>query len=426
MSQLFENKSTQLFGLYGTPEESFIAEINSTGEKLNKQKIIALAKANGVNADETQIKELYEVAIMRALKNRLTNDIFENYQTAREIYNNQVNFAHRTSNSVLLQQYSTPLPLAYLAGAYIKSQKLTAAYFEPSAGNGLLTVALLAEYTVVNEIDRNRRANLTKYGNFIKVYNLDGSKPFPAESNRVFDGIVTNPPFGRWDTEKIGGYPIKKLEHIMSIRALDTMKNSGRAAIIIGGHTEWDKYDRVENGANRYFLSYLYHYYHVDDVINIDGQMYRKQGTTFPIRLILINGRKNTPDGTAPLKTDYDRTVRTFDELWERMAGYFDNKGTRLSTLERQMQTAIAEMEKEMGVGRLNGTKKSIPKYLTKPLSAYTFVENGTDLTDWRAGADEISERIKQRRNFGLEIPYYYYTRLSKLLDKIEAERDLH
>jgi len=44
----------------------------------------------------------------------LTSDIYKNYQTALEIYGNQVNFAHRTSNSVSLQQYSTPLPLAYI------------------------------------------------------------------------------------------------------------------------------------------------------------------------------------------------------------------------------------------------------------------------------------------------------------------------
>ena len=354
MSRLFENNNL-LFGLNGTPEENFIAEISRTNEKLNKQKIIALAKANGVDADETQIKELYEVAIMKALKNRLTNDIYENYQVAREIYDNQVNFAHRTSNSVLLQQYSTPLPLSYLAGAYVKhrADNHTRGFiFEPSAGNGLLTVAFnnyeCSQRVCVNEIDKNRRYNLQKFGNYKTVTNLDASKPFPNEYKKIYLGIITNPPFGRWDTEKIGGYPIAKLEFIMAIRALDTMKDNGRAAIIIGGHTEWDKYNRVENGANRYFLSYLYHYYNVDDVINIDGQMYRKQGTTFPIRLILISGRKSTPDGTAPLKTDYDYTVRTFEELWKRMTGYFENKDTRLSNLEKQMQAAIAEMEKEM------------------------------------------------------------------------------
>ena len=224
----------------------------------------------------------------------MTDNIFQNYQFACQIYEKQVNFAHRTSNSVSLQQYSTPLPLAYLAGAYVAhNQNNSAIYFEPSAGNGLLTVALPSEQTVVNEIDRNRRKNLEIFGNYYSVMNEDASKKILDVP--VFNGIITNPPFARWDTEKIGGYPISKLEHIMAIRALDTMKDRGRAAIIIGGHTEWDKYNRVENGANRYFLSYLYHFYNVDDVINIDGKMYAKQGTTFPIRLILINGEKILP-----------------------------------------------------------------------------------------------------------------------------------
>ena len=347
MDRLFEN-SNSLFGLNSTPEENFIAEINRAEIKLNKKKIIEIAHENSIKADETQIKELYEVAIMQAFKKRLTSDVYENYQTALEIYTNQVNFAHRTSNSVLLQQYSTPLPLSYLAGAYVvHKQYASAMYFEPSAGNGLLTVALPSQNTIVNEIDRNRRKNLETFGNYYNVLNEDASKKIldcPA-----FNGIITNPPFGRWDTEKIGGYPIQKLEHIMAIRALDTMKDRGRAAIIIGGHTEWDNYNRVENGANRYFLSYLHHYYNVDDVINIDGKMYAKQGTTFPIRLILINGRKAVPDGTAPLKTAYDKTVRSFEELYERISSLLSLKYRKsLTEMEREMEIAIAEMEKEM------------------------------------------------------------------------------
>jgi hypothetical protein len=144
----------------------------------------------------------------------------------------------------------------------------------------------------------------------------------------------------------------------MTIHALDTMKDSGRAAIIVGGHTEWDEYGRVRNGADRYFLSYLYHYYNVEDVINIKGDMYSKQGTRFPIRLILINGRKATPDGTAPLKTVDDWTVNNWTELWNRTSHYITLKGEttltemrRLAKAEKLALQMIAEMEKEMGLG---------------------------------------------------------------------------
>ena len=94
------------------------------------------------------------------------------------------------------------------------------------------------------------------------------------------------------------------------------MRNSGHAAIIIGGHTEWDEYGRIKSGKNRIFLSYLYSHYNVIDVININGELYRKQGTTYPIRLILIAGRKSEPNGYAPLYNEkHDVIIDSFEKL---------------------------------------------------------------------------------------------------------------
>lgn len=349
MSSLFDDRNTlfpeasSLGTAHNTPEERFISAVAenalSNSWITRSVKLYEKAKSYGVQADTTQIKELYEVGIMRALKSRLTADVHENYQTAQKIYENQVAINQRTSNSIMLQQYSTPLPLAYLAGAYVAhEQKQNVQYFEPSAGNGLLTVALPSKNTWVNEIDRNRRNNLETYGNFAIVYSRDTSKSNQFAS-RMFAGIITNPPFGSWDTETVSGYKITKLEHIMSIRALDTMQDTGRAAIIIGGHTEWDTYNKVKGRQDISFFCYLHKHYNVEDTINIDGKLYGKQGTTFPIRLILINGRKTTPQGTAPLKTESDKTVKSFSELWERMAYYFDNTPDR----ERRLRLAKAK-----------------------------------------------------------------------------------
>lgn len=355
-----DNNNCYLFG----NETDFVTEVYAElglGKEHNKRKVLALAKIYGIE-DETVIKELYETAVFNYLKVMYTyDDVRNDYYTTVEMYNRQMTLSHRTSNSILLQQYSTPAPIAYLAGAYIrKTTTEHSLFFEPSAGNGLLTLALPELQTIVNEIDKNRYSNLKQFHNFRKISNIDASKPISHENK--FDGIVTNPPFGKITTEKISGYNISKLEHIMSIRALDTMKNSGRASIIVGGHTEWDQYGRVQMGSNRIFLSYLYHYYNVEDIINISGSMYSKQGTTFPIRLILINGRKITPNGTAPLKTDKDITVKSFDELWQRMSVYFDKKkrpgNERLRLLEIEMEKEIAIMEMENGLNGISSFKK--------------------------------------------------------------------
>jgi hypothetical protein len=99
------------------------------------------------------------------------------------------------------------------------------------------------------------------------------------------------------------------------------MNDNGKAAIIIGGHTRWDDKGRIQAGKQRIFFNYLYSRYNVVDVINIDGhKLYSRQGTSFDVRLILINGRKQSPSGAAlvfnPTK---DVEVKTFDELFERV-----------------------------------------------------------------------------------------------------------
>jgi len=339
-------------------EKKIVNQIKSdlqSGVCHDKRKVLKIASNAGLQ-DETLIKELYETAVMLYLKSIYTENISDNYNKTVEIYHRQMSLNTRTSNSVMLQQYSTPAPIAYLAGAYVAHNQANAQYFEPSAGNGLLTLALIEKQTTVNEIDRNRRHNLEKFHNYSKVTNEDASKPFSYSLK--FDGIITNPPFGKAETRKFGGYKIGKLEHQMTIYALDAMKSGGRAAIIIGGHTEWNKYGQVERGANLYFLSYLNHFYNVEDTINIDGKLYGKQGTTFPIRLILINGRKSSPEGTAPLKTEYDKTVKSFDELFERINSLLSLRSLKplksLETIEKEMKQAIAQMERELGLTGFN------------------------------------------------------------------------
>jgi hypothetical protein len=80
---------------------------------------------------------------------------------------------------------------------------------------------------------------------------------------------------------------------------------------------------RLRQGKNATFIQSLYHDYKIRDIISIDGSLYYKQGTTFDIRLILTEGRTDTP-AYAPLSHTIDtQPVKTFDELWGRvMAEY--------------------------------------------------------------------------------------------------------
>lgn len=306
---------------------NFISAIRTelATDKPNKKAVEKLAAEYGINR-LSEIKELSELAIVLEARKIAENSVLSSYEKYNEIvalYKKQFILSLRTSLSMILQQYSTPAPISYLASLYVAANNNSAAdmFFEPSAGNGLLTIALPYKQTIVNEIDEIRHDNLQRQP-FAKVTKTDATLPF-VDYYKKFAGIVTNPPFGKLDNEvEFEGFPIKNLEHLMALRALDTMKDAGKAAIIIGGHTNWDEKGRIQAGKNRIFLNYLYSRYNVADVILIDGSLYSRQGTSFDIRLILIDGRKPKPEGFAPLKDNIlYKVVDNYDELYDRVFG---------------------------------------------------------------------------------------------------------
>ena len=318
-----------LLGLDGlnNKEEQFVAAIEydlTTKKSHNKTSVEKLAASFGIT-DKNEVKELTELAIVNRARLLAHSEgtTKERFNRIVELYHSQVNLSHRTSQSILLQQYSTPAPIGYLAGVFCEIDKLQfngGFAFEPSAGNGLLTIAAKPERVYVNELDGFRNRNLKTQG-FANVWQRDATKTF-FDVQRTFMAVMTNPPFGKMETEVMfDTFPIKPLEHVMALRALDCMMDEGKAAIIIGGHTTWDDKGRITAGKNRIFFNYLYSRYHVADVININGaKLYSRQGTSFDVRLILINGRKQTASGAAPVyNPDKDCEVKTFDELFERI-----------------------------------------------------------------------------------------------------------
>ncbi len=309
-----------------TPNElQFVDAVMSEIErktKHNKKSIEKLAQ-NYKLTNPNQIKELTELAIVKSARQSVARNSDDRtaYDEIVELYKNQVNLSQRTSHSMLLQQYSTPAPIAFLAGLFIRKQG--GDYFEPSAGNGLLTIALPYPQTTVNEIDDIRLQNLNNQP-FAEILSQNATLPFP-DFYKKFDGIVTNPPFGTLDEPiMFDGFKINTLDHLMALRALDCMKDDGKAAIIIGGHTTWDEHGRIQAGKNRIFFNYLYAHYFVEDVILIDGhKLYSRQGTSFDVRLILIAGRKPKTEGFAPLKNEtMSKIVDDFEDLWERVSGF--------------------------------------------------------------------------------------------------------
>jgi hypothetical protein len=227
------------------------------------------------------VKEVVELATILYAKG-------QSFEDCVDIYNLQSTLKQRTSESVLLQQYSTSLPIAYTMGKFCGIDK-EGQYFEPSAGNGMLTIIANPKNFTVNEIDKDRLWSLKKQG-FKQILNQDGKESFDLGK---FDAIITNPPFGNNVKPVIAnGVKLEKLEHVMVANCLKHLKDNGKSAIIVGGHLEY-KEKGIKGLQDWFFFIYLASSFNVVDIINIDShKLYYKMGTTFPLKVILIDGVK--------------------------------------------------------------------------------------------------------------------------------------
>lgn len=270
----------------------------------------------------TDLQELVERAmtiLTRKTAKAWQADPRKGYDRVVAYYNMQPMLNARDSERLIKQQYSTPTPFGYVMGQFVNAKSDAKSILEPSAGNGALTIMFDPATVHVNDIDERRLENLRTLG-YSRVTAQNGLLPFDGEK---VDGILTNPPFGTV-SEKIydNVFKISSLEGQMAINALDSMKDGGRAAIIIGGNTSY-RTNGSMNPKDAAFFGYLYSHYNVVDVINISGKaLYARNGTGYDVRMILINGRKTGEFSRVypPVKSKARaEQVTTFDELYKRV-----------------------------------------------------------------------------------------------------------
>ena len=271
----------------------------------------------------TDMQELVELAMTNETRNVALKYINSGkqkfgYDLILAMYNVQPLLNARDSTRFERQQYSTPTPFGYVMGQFVQSGKTIESVLEPSAGNGALTITFPSAIVHVNDIDERRLENLRTLG-YGKVTNQDALVPFSGE----VDAVLTNPPFGSTTAREFdeGQIKISSLEGLMAINALESMKDNGRAAIVIGGNTSYRDNGAMQSKDMRLF-AYLYSHYNVVDVINLNGDMYKRNGTKYDVRIILINGRKKGPFKliAPPVKSRARaEQVNSFEELYNRI-----------------------------------------------------------------------------------------------------------
>ena len=190
----------------------------------------------------------------------------------------------RSEEQEEFQQFSTPPEIAH-AMAYLAKLSDGDVVLEPSAGTG--GIAAFAQVpgvkTILNELSE-RRANLLKTLNFGQVFQenaeqLDNILP----ENIKPTVILTNPPFsataGRIKGQRKSANVLRHLE-----QDLARLEPQGRMVALIG-EGFFGQSDKIKNWLNN--LKKKGH--SLTATIFIDGKKYKKYGTTFGIRMLVID-----------------------------------------------------------------------------------------------------------------------------------------
>ncbi len=268
--------------------ESSLREIinNPHPMRIKNSQIKRIAKQHDITEKEAQ--ETIETILVEDAEKIARSDMprREKFNALLSLYNSQPILGKRTSTSIANQAYSTPAPLAFLCGELIDIQSGTRIY-EPTAGNGMLLIGANPNNVWANELDDSRREALKKRG-YRRVTGHDALKSGPGK--KTANRIIMNPPFDKLDNvTDYDGYKISKLDHAIVIKSLEGLSEDGRAAIIVGAQRAPGKI----SAADKVFMNYLYNNFNVTGNFEVDGSLYNKQGASFPLRIISLNGRRD-------------------------------------------------------------------------------------------------------------------------------------
>jgi GGDEF domain-containing protein/predicted RNA methylase len=220
----------------------------------------------------------------------------------------------RTQETISHQQFSTPPPLGFLVNwtANIGPNDVVA---EPSAGTGSLAAiatASGARQVIVNEL-APRRAELLQHPEFgFRVFTenaeqLDNILPDDVRPTVV----VMNPPFSQ-TAGRLGDRRVLTVGANHVEQALRRVEPGGRVVAVVGGGREGQKGGmRSTSATYRRWFERIGQNYNIRANIGIPGSVYRKYGTTFPTRVLVIDKTGPTPKG-GTLETD----VKTLDEAF--------------------------------------------------------------------------------------------------------------
>ncbi len=269
------------------------------------------------------VQEAVEAAMQRCLSTRHKSVDETAFKLAVALAEHQPTFAYRTSTSIENQQYSTPLPMS-IAVQRVLGDTSGAKLFEPTIGNGSLVTALPAGTDITGiEIDPARSAQVKELRADINVITGD-VLDLAGTLDSDFTYVAANPPFGGLATPvAVENLRCNRIDHLIVLKALKQRTDDGRGVFIIAA----DRESLIEHGkiagGSKSFFAWLADHYEIEDAIELDGALYRKQGAEYPVRMVTVGRRRTPEEAMAALQSKEFRlgerlpVVHTWDALWE-------------------------------------------------------------------------------------------------------------
>ncbi len=201
-----------------------------------------------------------------------------------ELVGNLPTQTNRTAEQERFQQFSTPPTIAYLA-AWAANVKASDVVLEPSAGIGGLAVypQTWGAQVAVNELDERRRAVLSHMG-FDTITGEDARyiQDVPALAGVSPSVVLMNPPFSSQATTGMAANTSTSFEHVEA--ALEKLTDGGRLVTVLGAGR-----DGVDSKQFTAWMRELKKDYTIRANVVIDGKNYRKYGTDFNVRIVVID-----------------------------------------------------------------------------------------------------------------------------------------
>jgi hypothetical protein len=265
-------------------------------------------------AEEELESQIVEATAQTVREDRSAGvDPTETYDKLAQRYEEQPQLGTRTASSKTAQAYSTPPPLAYLAGilADVEGGQRVA---ETTAGNGMLLVTSdpTKQDILANELDPNRRTRLERFiGKPATGLDAVSQEFFNSLDSAQPDRVIINPPFGaRFIEGQKESFPLfrstikraqtSSIDLAIALNTLEAMAPNGKAVLILGSKTgsQSNKLGTPENRLRSYeraeYLD-LFNRFNVTDFFTIDGSMYSKMGAGWPVDIVVIDGKRSTP-----------------------------------------------------------------------------------------------------------------------------------